>query len=275
MLIFRKIWDNFCLDIYWLLYAPNDLEKFLYYFRKYFAIFANKKSIVYLWKEFQYDNRFTPALLQDYPREIDNLKKYIPENSCKNVLDIGANIGQFSITFSYLYPKAHLYSFEPNMPIFEILSKNIGKNITALNYGVSDENAEIPFYYTEGKSGQGSAIKANTSLWVLGGGEVIQGSIHARKLSLDFCWKNYIPSVYDLVKIDVEGLERQVLFGIQEISWRWLYMEVSLDREGSMSEQEILDIFAEQWKEVKIICSTKNQKKSATTYDIIIQNNNY
>jgi len=67
-----------------------------------------------------------------------------------NILDIGANIGYFSLFISGKFPKASVFSFEPFPDTFRRLSENINgnnmSNIKAFEYAVSDFNGKSDFY---------------------------------------------------------------------------------------------------------------------------------
>ncbi|QHI35455.1 Linear gramicidin synthase subunit D [Kordia antarctica] len=72
----------------------------------------------------------------------------IPENGL--VLDVGANIGTFSIDISEKHPDATVIAFEPIPEIFSALKKNFEyRNIKGkvFNYGISDKNEEAVFNY--------------------------------------------------------------------------------------------------------------------------------
>ena len=61
-----------------------------------------------------------------------------------SVLDIGANIGQYSRLLSgWVGPAGRVYAFEPIPQIFDFLSNNVRKlglsNIELLNFALSDE----------------------------------------------------------------------------------------------------------------------------------------
>lgn len=74
------------------------------------------------------------------------------ENSKYNILDIGANIGYFSLYASRQFPKADIYSFEPFPNTFKRLIENINNNtsgIKAFPYAVSDYNGTSDFYSFE------------------------------------------------------------------------------------------------------------------------------
>jgi FkbM family methyltransferase len=81
----------------------------------------------------------------------DMYKKYHRPNSI--ILDIGANIGIFTVSFAQLDNTCSIYSFEPIDTIYNYLEKNIEvnklKNVKLFNYGISDklEETEIKFTY--------------------------------------------------------------------------------------------------------------------------------
>lgn len=72
----------------------------------------------------------------------------VPENGL--VLDLGANIGTFSIDVSQRQPTATVIAFEPIPQIFSALKKNFEYrqiNGCVLNYGVSNKKENATFYY--------------------------------------------------------------------------------------------------------------------------------
>lgn len=82
----------------------------------------------------------------DYSFKGDPEKKF-------NILDIGANVGYFSLLFSKKYPKANIYSFEPFPNTFKRLSDNISLNISSnikpFPFAVSNFNGTSDFYAFE------------------------------------------------------------------------------------------------------------------------------
>ncbi|WP_103071076.1 MupA/Atu3671 family FMN-dependent luciferase-like monooxygenase [Aquimarina sediminis] len=72
----------------------------------------------------------------------------IPENGL--VLDIGANIGTFSIDVNQRQPNATIIAFEPIPQIFSALKKNFEHRQIkgrVMNYGVSNKKERATFYY--------------------------------------------------------------------------------------------------------------------------------
>ena len=203
-----KITDNFKLD-YLLLTTENInfLNKINFLISKYYCILLNKRKISYLGSDFYYDNRFAPAILEEFPKEISNLDKDINLSTIRIVLDVGANIGQFSFTLKKLYPQVKIFAFEPNKEPFRFLKKNMkGSNVYNYGLGISGKRSFFcPESSTEG------------SLYDNGGKEIKVEIIDINKLN--------IPKEFDLVKIDVEGAELEVLKSLKDIKFRYLFIE--------------------------------------------------
>lgn len=66
------------------------------------------------------------------------------------ILDIGANIGYFSLYASKRFPRGNVYSFEPFPSTYNRLLGNISnnniKNIQTFPYAISDKKGKVNFY---------------------------------------------------------------------------------------------------------------------------------
>ena len=51
--------------------------------------------------------------------------KLFPLNSIKTILDLGANIGFYTVPFRYLQPNARIVAIEPDKENFAMLLKNV------------------------------------------------------------------------------------------------------------------------------------------------------
>ena len=186
------------------------------------AASTKQKRIRYLGNVLHYDNIATPLSLQAYPYEIN---KSILSNAhginFRRILDIGGNIGQFSLTLSHaLRDKPVIDVLEPNAEIFHLLRKNTAhkRNIRIHNYGVGKPNIKH-MYFTPGKSATGSLFKANTT---------IASSAKKTKIALiNDISKLTGCAKYDLTKIDVEGYEYSLLESIKPFKTKLLFLEVS------------------------------------------------
>lgn len=144
--------------------------------------------------------------------ELELCKKYIRKDSI--VLDVGANIGLHSIYFSKIAEKGIVFSFEPSIETFVLLLKNIKNraNVLPLNIALSDSNGISEFYvasddaYSSLKNTKRKSIKT------------IQKTISYK---LDDFFLSLNLDRIDFVKIDVEGLEHNVLTGMQWIIERY------------------------------------------------------
>jgi hypothetical protein len=153
------------------------------------------------------------------PIEILNFGEYEPEETqvirriaekMDTMLDIGANIGWYSLMASKLNPKATIHSFEPIPATYSRLIRNFSLNASEhlhyYNYGFSDEPGSFPFYfYPEGgvnASMQNLACRDDVS--------VIDCELRTLDSVLEWLPPN---NRIDFIKCDVEGNELFVLKG--------------------------------------------------------------
>ena len=161
-------------------------------------------------------NNASFSLINDiYINDQYNLKKINIKN--KIVIDIGANIGSFSLYAAALGAKK-VYAFEPVKATYELLKENIRNNnfgdiIIPINkaLGEKEETKQI-FFSNAGDVGatmNQQMRKDNVK------------SINIDIIPLDkFIKENKISRV-DFIKMDVEGYEEQVLLGAKETIKKW------------------------------------------------------
>lgn len=125
-----------------------------------------------------------------------------------NVLDIGANIGWYSLNIARLHASIRVWSFEPIPMTFLNLKKNIEingmSNIKLHNFGFSNEEKTLNFYLQPGASV--SASLAN----ITDDKNVTEISCNVKRLD------NFIVETglnMDFIKCDVEGAELFVYEG--------------------------------------------------------------
>lgn len=135
------------------------------------------------------------------------------EHGC--VLDIGANLGSYSIPLAKHFPNLQFFLFEPQRIIYYQLCGNIIinslSNIIAVQLGVSDEQkiiqTTVPNYLTETNAGAFSLddeVRQNQYECSSVGGNEVMNIVTLDMMDI----KNI-----RLIKIDVEGLELNVLKG--------------------------------------------------------------
>lgn len=140
----------------------------------------------------------------------------------RRILDVGANIGNHTIYFAHRFEPEIVIPVEPNPAVLPLLRANLGLNwhpsfdLSLVGYGLSDQE------------GRGSSrIKSEANL---GGARLIadkDGRVPI--VTADAA----LPGMsFDLIKIDVEGMEKAVIAGMEEILRRSdavVFVEVLLD----------------------------------------------
>src|SRR3989344_6999120 len=210
-------------NVLWWKTPLSTAEKLSYYgsiFNSFVrAVLTKKKRITYLGNALHYDNVVTPLSLQAYPHEIHNsILANAKDIKINRILDIGGNIGQFSLTFSHaLRDKVLIDVLEPNSEIFHLLRRNTAhkKNIRTFNLGVG-EPSQKHMYFTPGKSATGSLFKDNVS---------IKSSAKKTKIALtDEIAKVTGRLNYDLVKVDVECYEHDLIEAVRPFAAKLLFL---------------------------------------------------
>ncbi|MGI9288181.1 MAG: FkbM family methyltransferase [Pseudomonadales bacterium] len=125
------------------------------------------------------------------------------------VLDVGANIGNHTLSFSTRAGK--VFAFEPVPKVFSLLASNVDqnalKNVEAINIALSNTNEESElFMATDGNVGASSFDKRTDNVEPVTVTKRV-GDEWVEELGID---------QIDLLKIDVEGHELFVLLGLEQ-----------------------------------------------------------
>ena len=204
----------------------------------------------------------------------------IKDGDC--IVDIGANIGMFTLFAQQLSGRGKIYAIEPSPPVFETLQVNAGlygDNVKVINCGISNKTKTATFtYYPHSSvfsgfvadktadetilrtiiqnqqqisSGESSAEYVNTFLRD-GRMDSIQYACQLRSLS-DIIRAEQIEKI-DLLKLDAEKSELDVLQGIHSADWpkiRQIVMEVHENAEYTVLTQ-VSEILTQQGFEVQV-----------------------
>ena len=141
------------------------------------------------------------------------------------VLDVGANVGLFSLYLINKLPKLQIYAFEPLKPTFEAMKKNLSLNpklrerIIPINKGFSSEEGVFGFYLP-GDNEAASMRPIEDEYYLqesdVNGfytGEKKQECLQCHVDTIDNFCKEKLLNKIGLIKCDVEGAEKDVLFG--------------------------------------------------------------
>lgn len=134
------------------------------------------------------------------------------------ILDIGANIGQYSIAIVSALPTCRCYAFEPNPITFEqlLLNTSTKPSIFPLNYGAGSEKAHIKLfvYKTNSSTSHASLYKdVFKECHMQDESNIEEIPCVAEKID-DLIESRIIPeAAIHFIKIDTEGYELQGLKG--------------------------------------------------------------
>jgi FkbM family methyltransferase len=128
------------------------------------------------------------------------------------VLDVGANIGLHALRWARVQPRGHVFAFEPSPRTSALLERNMrtsapADNITIVREAVSSYCGKSAFYecddnaFSSLKDTHRKKVVATTTVSV----DTIDAFVSRQKLS-----------TVSLIKIDVEGVEQQVIDGARE-----------------------------------------------------------
>jgi len=165
---------------------------------KYGQIFVSDKDF--------YIGRTLIASGQYCDEEMDIFRQILTHDD--NVIEVGANIGCLSVPISQLVGK--IYAIEPQEFIFHMLCANMivnnCRNLEPMNIAIGDTNGNVRL-----------PILDYNAMNNFGGIEIKPGNMgkEVPLKTLDETFKNL--TSLKLIKIDVEGMEREVLNGGQEL----------------------------------------------------------
>ncbi|MEZ4754822.1 MAG: FkbM family methyltransferase [Bdellovibrionota bacterium] len=123
------------------------------------------------------------------------------------IIDAGANIGFASMYFSGKYPESKIIAIEPEKSNFQLLVKNVApyKNIFPLQAALWNENGKISLvdpgeghwgFMTDRKDNQERSLGAYQH--------------EVRSITVDKIIREFKLAKIDILKIDIEGAEREV-----------------------------------------------------------------
>ena len=126
-------------------------------------------------------------------------------NPADTVVDVGANIGAFSIFAAQHCPMGRIYSVEPDPDNFQVLVDNIRmnsfENIIPLNVALYSKEAELPL----------SSRWAHSSLYFdIGRSEQYM----VKAISMKTLMEDQRIGMIDFLKMDCEGAEFDILFSL-------------------------------------------------------------
>jgi FkbM family methyltransferase len=154
--------------------------------------------------------------------ELKNLENEIFKNEIYSIdlnsdnpviFDLGAHIGLSTLYFKSLYPKSTITCFEPNPNVIELLKENISLNnigdVKIEEVALGKRDSQKNFYIDSSGYGAFSTASFKKDAW---DGSQKSKSIEVKVKRLS----KYIDRKIDLLKMDIEGTEKDVLDELEE-----------------------------------------------------------
>ncbi len=186
--------------------------------------------------------------------------KYLKSDTC--FLDIGANIGYYSLLAASQCPEGKVISFEPDATNFRYLKTSILYNgfdsvIQAHNLAASDKNEPIYLYEVNHSANSGAKVTAKEK-------ESLNPYIHTSNPQFQRVEAVQLDSFLsgeriDIVKLDIEGHEPFALLGMKELLTQHQpviiteFAPLSLNLIGKMSPEEFLQFLIDLNYQIHII----------------------
>jgi FkbM family methyltransferase len=146
--------------------------------------------------------------------EVKQLTQFISKLGASNFvfLDIGANIGDYTLWFKSYNPNTPTYSFEPSRNTFLTLEKKLApiSNATALNFAFGEIDGTTSLY--SDKTNSGLASLAKRDLDHINISFDLKERVRVRRID-DWSKESDLFDKNLILKIDVEGFELSVLNG--------------------------------------------------------------
>ncbi len=173
---------------------------------------------------------FLPTLYKELSRP------WIQALNIKSIVDIGANVGDWTKTSSIVFPEAKIYAFEPIAELCAQLNermKDCAQRVQTFNVALAEKEGVADFYLNDFVSSS-SLLKMHENHK-----HHFSFTAHDKKIqvpvkTLDSFFSEGEPEESILVKVDVQGAESSVLRGgrilfskakiaIMEVSFEELY----------------------------------------------------
>jgi FkbM family methyltransferase len=165
------------------------------------------------------------------------------------IIDIGANIGAFTIFASDRFPDARIYAYEPAATNFEVLAKNIEINslknrVTAFQQAVSLRVGEETMTYSDQEYAHSLIQDQVESEHILRSEKVLCTTIPQILIDNDL-------QIIDLIKMDIEGLEYDLLFGLpDEIFKKIRFITLEIHDHKKYSAQDLIQFLNDRGFEI-------------------------
>ena len=181
------------------------------------------------------------------PQTTELIKRLVKPGT--NIIDIGADVGYYTLLVARLCgPEGKVFAFEPDPTNHSLLTKNVAvnglENVTITNGAAADQTGYATLYLTSLDTGRHSTYQH---------GLPEKGSVAVQSTTIDqFLSEQGWPEI-GLVKIDVEGAEKDVLMGMRQLLEKTGPLQMIIEfnpallRSAGVDPVEFLDL-PQTWK---------------------------
>ncbi|MCD6092433.1 MAG: FkbM family methyltransferase [Candidatus Aenigmarchaeota archaeon] len=172
----------------------------------------------------------------------DYLLSFLKKNTLKTFVDIGANIGYYTIILSPFFKR--IISIEPSPKAFSLLKKNVtinklDKKVELLNLAIvskKDYNKDI--YISEEKCLNISSITSH-------------GKTKVKKVNFSEILTKYKP---DFIKMDIEGYEFELIEDLKNSRHipKYIFMEVHVNKNNYIQNKKFFRALARMKYKIRI-----------------------
>ena len=181
--------------------------------------------------------------------ELFLLKKLNDSDNLKSILDVGANVGSYSLLARDINKNCLIFAFEPIPETFINLQKKVTKkDIKTFNFALGSEGGQEKMLVS--KDSKLSTLLLNNSN--------LANKKDCKYVSVkivtgdEFLKNNYFKSQISLLKIDTEGYESNVLKGFRKIITRINVIQFEYGKANLFSRYYLNDYFNDYYKDFYI-----------------------
>ena len=147
------------------------------------------------------------------------VRRYFKDWAPKLIFDVGANIGQTSVTYATAFPEAIIHAFEPSPEAYQKLVENTSgfPNVVTHPFALGRTDAVLGF-------AQSSASTRNRLLPATAAGG--ENTIQVQVRNGADAFRDLSASRIDYLKIDTEGHDYDVLLGMVPVLAQVDFIEV-------------------------------------------------
>ncbi len=230
---------------------PGDWgKKSFLFFKKYYLLIVygvfkfrkfelGKSSVSLFGKKIYFDLRFGIAGYQATMCIHQRLLQIADIDDVKTVVDIGANVGYFSLLARDMFPTAEIIAVEPIKETYRALEKNFQgeNNVSLIQKAITDFNGETTMLFDPDFSAVSSLDMGNIST---AKSRRLERTVTA--VTLDTMVDELDIERADLLKIDVENFEKSVLAGGTDTleKTRYLFIEISVKDNTNYTFSELV-----------------------------------